>query len=364
MKNIWMISILSFAGSAGAESFLTEDRLAPIYDFAREYASDQPVRQVLEDALAGEVSLQEILLGWAQESLGANLREVLAAAAGLLAPLLLLALLRALHPGEGKNGNGAAFLLRMHLIFAFFTLSSLAIDRAGGCLKAASEFCASVSPLLTAMLAALGLEGTAALVSPAASLAGSISGRLFQQIGLPLCRIALCTAVAGNLSEVIRLDRFTNLLKKAANWSAGLLTTLFTALLALQGTVSEGIDGIGIRTAKFAVDSAAPVIGSGVSDAWDSYVSGVMVAKNAVGVSGIAALILSGAQPVAVGLCVLLALNLAAALLEVFGEKNTARAAEQIGGVCRMTISLCTAALAIAMILLGSCMAAGRSLLG
>ena len=359
-----MFSALLLEGGAAAESLLTEDRLAPIYDFAREYAADQPVRQALQDALSGRISLQVILTSWVQNSLLESVQEVLSAAIGILAPLMLLVLLRALQPDESKGGNGAAFLLRMHLIFAFFSLCSLALGQAQGCLEAAAEFCASVAPLLTALIAALGLEGTAALVSPAASLAGSVSGSLFQQMGLPLCRIALCTAAAGNLSTVIRLDRFTNLLKKAANWSAGLITTFFTALLALQGTVSEGVDSIGVRTAKFAVDSAAPVIGSGVSDAWESYVSGVMVAKNAVGVSGIAALILSGARPVSVCLCVLLVLNLAAVLLEVFGEKDAARAAEQIGGVCRMAVSLCTAALAIAMILLGACMAAGRSLLG
>ena len=128
--------------------------------------------------------------------------------------------------------------------------------------------------------------------------------------------------------------------------------------------MSEGLDGIAARTAKFAVDSAAPVIGSGISDAWDSYLSGVLVTKNAVGLSGIATLLFAGARPVLICLAAMAALYLIAALLDAFGEKTSAAAAEQIAGICQMALSLCTATLAIAMILLGAAMMIGKGLRG
>ena len=59
----------------------------------------------------------------------------------------------------------------------------------------------------------------------------------------------------------------------------------------------------------------------------------------------------------------MLALNLIAALLEALGEREAARAAGEMGGVCQMALSLSTGALAIATVLLGAAMAAGHSLI-
>lgn len=253
-------------------------------------------------------------------------------------------------------------MLKLRLILQFFAMAAAAIDASRACISAAKAFTDAVSPVLTALLAATGMSGAAALVSPAAALAGNAAEKLFLHYGIRLCSCGLCTAAAGNLSPVVDLGRITKLMKKTANWCAGLATTLFTALLALQGKVAAGLDGVAVRTAKFAVDSAAPVIGSGVSDAWDSYVSGLMIAKNAVGVSGLAALIGVAAEPMIRCGLVMLVFNLVAAVLDVFGEKETSRAADQIGGICQMALSLSTGAVVIASVLLGAVMAAGQNL--
>lgn len=362
---VLLAALLCIAGSAEAEGMaISREDLAPVYEFAEDYGSESAVKSMFEAAMTGKVPDEESIAGWLKEQIREPLEFLRRSLVGLVVPLLMLALMRCMLPGDRGGSTGAAFLLRMRLLLAFSEISMETLDAAAAGLEAVKQFTDAVSPVLTLLMTAAGMEGTAALVSPAAALAGNAAGELFLKCGLPLCRIALCLALAGCLSREIDLSRMVNMLKKLANWSAGLAITLFTSLLALQGGVSEGLDGVAVRTAKFAFDSAAPVIGSGVSDAWDSYVSGVMIAKNAVGVSGIAALFAAGAQPVLICLAGLLALSIAAAVLDVFGERETARAASQIGGICQMALSLCTAALAIGTILLGAAMAAGRNLIG
>ena len=333
-----------------------------ILEFAEDYGVQDEIRQLIDGALSGDLSLKEFFSGWLQKQLRRPVETVLPIAAGMLAPVLLLALLGSILP-EGRGAcMDAGFLLRLILMLLSSRLAIAAIAEAEACLQSVKHFTDISAPALAAVLAAMGMEGSAALVSPAAALAGNAAQQLFLKYGLPLCRIALCTSIAGNLSREIDLSRFTALFRKGANWLAGLATTLFTALLALQGSVSEGLDGVAVRTAKFAVDSASPVIGSGVSDAWESYISGVMISKNALGVSSIAVLLLACAGPVLLCIAALTVLTLLSALLELFGEKLSARAAGQISGVCQMALSLCTGAIAIATILLGAVMSLGRGL--
>ena len=350
-------------GEAAARRAVDGADLSSLYDFAEEYSQGLDVEEMIGDALEGGTLDLEGVFAWLREHAVAPVRRTLEAGRGLIAPALLLSLLRCTLPEGRGASSGGRLLLRMLLFLGFADVAQAAIEAAERCLQTTARFADAASPGIAALLTAMGMTGAAALVSPAAALAGDAAENLFLKCGVPLCRWALCACVAGNLSAAIDLSRFTRLFRRAANWGAGLATTLFTALLALQGSVTEAADGVAVRAAKYAVDSAAPVIGSGVSDAWESYVAGLMAAKSAVGVSGITALLAAGFEPVAVCATAMLALNLIAALLDALGEREAARAAGEMGGVCQMALSLSTGALAIATVLLGAAMAAGRSLI-
>lgn len=332
-----------------------------IFEFADEHNAGEFVRTVYDAALSGKAGTWNEILDWMKSEIQTPINLVMKTALSSIVPVMLLAMVRACMP-EGRGGSdGARFLLRMLLLLGFSDLAMLSLQAAEKCIRTVKDFTDAVSPGIAAMLASMGMNSMAALASPAAALTGGIAEGVFLKYGLRLCRLALCTAIAGNLSEVIDLNRFTTLLKKTANWGTGLMSTLFTALVTLQGSITEAADSIGVRTAKFAADSAAPIIGNGVSDAWESFVSGMMMTKNALGMSGIAALLSAGLQPALCCTAALLALNLIAALLELFGERETARAAEQLGGICQMALSLSTGSLVIAAVLLGAAMSAGKS---
>jgi len=343
---------------------MAEADTKPIYEFAGEFDAGETVKAIFEDALSGGVSAWDAFLNWAKTALVEPLRLVLSTAYSSIAPVFLLAMLRGCLPEAKGSGEGALFLLRLVLMLSFSELAMMALGACETCLRAVARFTSAAAPGIAAVLTAMGMNGTAALVSPAAALAGGIAEDAFLNCGLPLCRGALCLAITGNLSDAVDLNRIVTLLKKTCSWGVGLITVIFTALTTLQGGVSEAIDGVGIRTAKFAVDSAAPVIGSGASDAWESFVSGMMITKNALGVSGIAALLAAGLKPVACCTAAILLLNVIAALLELFGEKQTARAAAQVGGICQMALSLVTGALVIGTVLMGAAMSVGRGIPG
>lgn len=359
---------LALCGGARAEDAarraLEEAGLGGIEEFAREHGGEVDPAALAEGALQGDVPGAKEAWDWLKARFAEPLLDALRAGRGLLGPVLLLALLRCAMPEGAGGSEGARFLLRMTLLLGLSEAASGALAASADCIRAAKALSDAAAPPLMALMAAMGMSGTSALVSPAAALAGDLAEGLFLNWGMKLCRFALCLAITGNLSPAVDLSGATKLLRRTANWGAGLATTLFTALLALQGSVAGTVDGVAVRTAKFAVDSAAPVIGSGVSDAWDSYVTGVLIAKNAVGVSGIAALFGAASRPMLACAATMLLMQLLSALLGALGEADGARAAGQAGGICQMALSLATGAVAIATVLLGAAMAAGGNLAG
>ena len=363
MAIVMLFAVSTAWGEGAAQRAMEGVDQSALHDFAWDYAPDVDVGGIGETVLRGESPDVQGLLKWLRERTVAPLKRTIEAGRGMIAPALLLALLRCTLSSERGAGSGARLMLRMLLLLGFAGLAQSAVEAAQRCLQIAARFADAAAPVIASLLTAMGMTGAAALVSPAAALAGNAAENLFLKGGIALCRWSICTAIAGNLSAAMDLSRVTRLFRKAANWGAGLVTTLFTALIAIQGSATGAVDGVAVRAAKYAVDSAAPVIGSGVSDAWESYVAGLMAAKGAVGLSGIAALLAAGFEPVILCAAAMLTLHLIAALLEALGEREAARAAGEMGGVCQMALSLSTGALAIATVLLGAAMAAGKSLI-
>lgn len=367
----WLLALmclLLLGGSCAAEEAvnraLDAADLSGLEKFAGEVAPELDLEQVVQDTAQGAVASAEVLLDMLRDWALTALREALRACGGLIAPALLLATLRCALPEGGGGSEGARFLLLCVLMQSMMRLLLDGMEDVEACMQRIGGFADAVAPPLAALMTAAGMTNGAALLTPLSALVGGAVEDGLLKYGLPLCRYALALAVAGNLSEAIDLGRACSLMRKGANWGAGLAVTLFTAITAIQGTVASGMDGVAVRTAKYAVDSVTSVIGSGMSDAWDSYVAGIVIAKNAVGVSGVTLLLALGLKPMLRAVAAMLMLNLFSALMDMLGEKRAARAAEQAAGVCQMLLMLCAAALTLGMILLGAAMTAGRTLLG
>lgn len=359
MKMILILLSLLMSCCAFAEEEIEVD-MTPIYQFAEQYSAEEQVQFIYESALGDAQETNTYWLSWVKDQLKEPFENALQTCAQIFPIVLISALIGIVLPtGQGSSG-ALQFLLRLCMLLGFAQMGMDALAVIEDCVRAAKILVDRIAPILTAVLTALGLERSVALASPLAVQAGNLAEQLFLKYGIPLCRSALCVALAGNLNGYIQLKRVQALIKRVVNWGIGIVVTIFTAFLALQTNVAENLDGIAIRTAKYAVDSASSVIGNGISDVWDSYLYGLMATKSAVGLSGIVAMLFAAAKPILISLSMMAALNLTAAILEAFGERHSAEAAEQIAGVCQMALAICTATLAITIILLGTMMKMGQ----
>ena len=75
-------------------------------------------------------------------------------------------------------------------------------------------------------------------------------------------------------------------IKSLTSGALKLILTLFTAYLTIAGSVSGSVDRMALKTAKFAVSGAVPVVGGVISDATETVLSGASLLKNSIGVFG------------------------------------------------------------------------------
>ena len=147
-------------------------------------------------------------------------------------------------------------------------------------------FMEALLPLLLFLLTAVGAVTSAALFTPLMLLAVNVLGILMKTVILPMF---LLTAVLDSLnffSRTYRLGQLASLIRQGGMILFGFGMMLFTGLLAVQG-VSGGIaDGLGLRTAKFAVGNFVPLVGKMFADSVDVIFGASLILKNAVGIFG------------------------------------------------------------------------------
>ena len=222
-------------------------------------------------------------------------------------------------------------------------------------------FSDSAAPVIAATLTATGMTGRAALLSPAAAMIGDICQKAYSDVGLTLTRAALCLSAAGGICQTMDLSGMVRFLRSMVNWGAGLIGSIFAALISYAGANAFAQDTVALRATKYAFDSASGIIG-GTSELWGGSIAGFAALRSAVGFGGSIAVLAVCIKPMLKALIAFTALRFLAALMRLFGDGRIASSVDQLSGACQMALMLSCSAAAIVIVLIGCAASIGGAI--
>lgn len=182
----------------------------------------------------------------------------------------------------------------------------------------------TIFPILITMLTAMGGTTSVSIYQPAMAFLTGIILNLFSHVLLPIFIFSIIFDIVSNLSGNVKMEKFSSFLRSTFKWSIGIVFTIFTAFLSIQGLTAMSIDGISIRTAKYAIRSYIPILGSYLSDGMGVILASSNLIKNAVGGAGLIMLLASILSPLLELIMFMLALKLIAGIIEPLGNKQVA----------------------------------------
>lgn len=192
-----------------------------------------------------------------------------------------------------------------------------------------SDWMQGIFPLLVTLLAAVGGTASSAFYQPAVMAAAGSMTTLIQHITMPLAVSVAVLTMVGGVSEGLRLSRMCGLFRQAANWTLGFGFTVFIGVMTVQGVGAAAVDGVSIRTAKYAMDNFIPIVGGMFADTVDTLVGCSLVVHNAVGTLGLLLLLGALLTPLLRTVMTLFLYRTAAAVLQPMSDGPLCRA---IGG--------------------------------
>ncbi len=291
--------------------------------------------------------LRAMILGEAQDMKGRLMT--------FLAPALLWGIHRQLTDRPGGAAGYVCVLFGAGVMLSAFAsqmeLARLTIRRMGNLTE-------KVFPALTALMSTTGRAGTAGMLAPLAAFGGGVLTAAVEGMAVSLCGGAAVLAVAGNLTERIRLGSLFKLFCSAGEWALGAVMTLFLGLTAACGVIGPAQDGVTLRAAKYAADSLLPVVGGDIADAMDGMAASASLVRSAAGVTGVIVMLSVCIRPVIRLVLGLLACRLSAALSEPAADGPLVRCAEQMGKATGLLLAAVAVSAALFVTLAGVCIGA------
>lgn len=219
-----------------------------------------------------------------------------------------------------------------------------------------------IFPILLVMLTSVGGVSTSATMQPMVGILSSGVIYLFNAFVLPIFVFSVIFTIVGNLSNEVKLDKFNKFFSSLFKWIIGGIFTIFLAIIAIKGLTASSIDGISIKTAKFALKTYIPILGGYLSDGFNLILASSMLIKNAVGGVGLLLFLLTIIAPI-VNLVVLsLGLKLVAAIVEPISDNKIPNFIYSVANLLTMLIVCLIAVAFMYLIVVGLFMLSGNIL--
>ncbi len=265
--------------------------------------------------------------------------------ATIVAVSILGGMIQNLKPNLGKKSIGSVihFVTYGVVIILIFTIVMRMITLTSNTLNSIKSQMDAVFPILLTMLTAVGGSVSVSVYQPAMALLSSFIVNIFTLILLPLFLISTVLALVSNLSNNVKLDKLISFIHSLFKWIVGIIFTVFIGFASIQGITAGAIDGLSIKTAKFAIKSYVPLIGSYISDGFYILLASSSLIKNAIGATGL--LLLAGTilSPILELVIFMLALKLMAGIIEPLGDGKIASFVSTLSKNMSLLISILVA---------------------
>lgn len=259
----------------------------------------------------------------------------------IIAIAVLYSMVNASQDGKNKGINdvihfvcfGAIVVIIFAWVVKLMTLTTNAI----GSIKTQMEL---IFPLLLTIMTALGGNVSINVFQPAMAILSGTVVSVFINILIPIFTFSLVFIVISNLTTTFKFNKFADFFSSSFKWIMGIVLMFFTAFVSIQGIMAGSIDSISIKTAKYTIKSAVPIIGGFLSDGINLIMASSVLIKNAIGVGGLLILLVTILFPVIKIIVFSFLMKLGSAILEPIADSRVSSFVSSIAKAIQSLIAV------------------------
>ncbi len=201
------------------------------------------IKDVLQDAIDGEVDNSGLAKGIFR-LLGNEVISSIKVVGSILAIIVIHSILKSVSESLENDGISkliyyVQYILIVTIIMTNFTdIAKMVQDTTNNLVG----FMNLLVPLLITLMMGTGSITTSGILEPIILVSINFMGNIIQNLVIPLMLIFTSLVIISKLSDSIKIDKLSKMLKSGVVWFLGIVLTIFVGIISLEGTMSSSVD--------------------------------------------------------------------------------------------------------------------------
>ncbi len=279
--------------------------------------------------------------------LSLGIREEVSFVLTALSALILSKLLKIFSESLKNTGIKESINLLVSVFFSTFLCSHVfsSLERVTLYIDELLGFVKALLPFLTTLLCMQGGGAEAVGSSAVLMTVTALLQSLCREVVVPLVKILFAFICAGFVSG-LNFSAICNLATTVAAKTCTIGMSVLSAIMYFQNSLASSADSLALRSVKLFAANFIPIIGSNISEAASTLISGVKLVKSTLGVFAFAVLLYLTLSPIISFLVKKLSLRIVCVTASLFGCEQEAKILNSVAGVYNLLsaimLSSCT----------------------
>lgn len=320
----------------GISDFLEESK-----KYTENIFDDLNLEEILSNSIQGKYSTN-FLKSTFFSIFGKEILESVKLMANVLIIIVIHSIMKAIIENLGNNSSAKIAYFVQYLAIVTLVIQSfvsvLSITKEA--ISNLSNFMNLLIPLLTTLILTTGCITISNIVQPILIFLSSMLGTFFNNFLIPILLVSITLSIVSNISSKVQLDKLSKFFKSSIVWTLGIVLTIFTCLLSVEGTLGSSVDALTAKTTKAAVSNFIPVVGKILGDTTETIIGCSNILKNAVGIIGLIIIVGIVLMPIIKILTLWIAFCLTSAICEVIADEKIVKITTQISDSYKILLAI------------------------
>lgn len=320
------------------KNVLDQEQIGSLEDYASQLSGGISDHFTMEDILDATLSGKSIfqsqdIIDSLKTLLLYEVKSALVIGVEILTVCIIIGLLKNLSGSFGKKGTAEIASLICCIVIVGLAMTSfqdiyqMTLDA----VKTITYTMEILLPILIAILIAMGQVASGTIMSPLLLTAVTIFQSIIKNVVLPAIFLSTVFSLLNCLTEKDYVNQLSKFLRQASLFVTGIIITLMTGIIAIQGLIAKTSDSLIVGTAKYSLDAFIPIVGGFAADTVELFIRCMGSIKSVVGVFGILMILCLILTPIVKILVISLIYKVTALLVEPVASKKLAAGIADVG---------------------------------
>lgn len=301
-------------------------------EYTKDVFPDLDIDNLMTSSIKGEIDLsflKNVFIKLVGEELTIAIRLMIS----VLIVIIINSICKAIIENLGNEETAKIVYFLQYMIIVMLVLSSFkeVLFLTKETITKIISFMNLLVPLFTTLMLTTGCIASSNIIQPVLLFFINFVGNFCNHFLIPMLLISIALTIVSNISDKVQIASIAKFLKSSIVWILGIVLTIFTCLLSLEGTLSSSVDGLTSKTAKAAVANLIPVVGKILGDTVETVIGCSNILKNTVGFIGVIMIIGIVAIPIVKLIVFTVCFKFTAAVGETVAETKIVKLISRFG---------------------------------